>query len=717
MTAPVETFASLTDARVTARLGDMKRRVAELGEDLQGAIHSRVGVFVSSLMSELESHSCRLAVIGQIKAGKSSLINALIRRPDLLPTDINPSTAVITKLYFGAAAEHNNTALFQFFSEDEWDRIMSGGRAGAMSSGGDAGPGHLERPLEELRQRAERRLGPQYPSLLGKHHLFSSVTGGLLERYVSAGDYDESPFGSKEGTHFSDITKSAEIYLEGQPLGYPSVIIDTPGVNDPFLVRDEITHGNLGEADIYLVVLTAQQPLSNSDIALLRMLKGLQKDRIIAVVNRIDLVNVAGGEAERLSAHVRNTLKREFPHAEIPVILASAHWATVALEGDEAEIEDTLASSFVDYAAEMARRGEPGFDRPKPGWPRERTAKMLYRASGIPAIVSAITRHVGHSVAAERLLPVSSTLGAIAENTAISMRHGVNSFKGGDGGAGWLRGKASRNLQQLEHLLAEVERALATCEQDFQVMTHEEIGRLRRFMVYTVDNFADQQREKLLQYGSYATFRSEFQEQMFRLRSQLAEDFYKYITEISKQFLRHQQEAEATLRNTVKNALPDLDDVLRFGIQSSAVPPPSIMPLSKVTSLDMEGYWEARAHATAINAAEADRFKQLVTGAFLELIQEVFDLAQVTQEGLAADSMRRLRFLSYSAIYPIAQQLQELVSARKGSGAGISGAQDSATPFFWEQFLADCRQRLARCEELSSEAAAIRRQCIQIMNN
>jgi hypothetical protein len=362
----------------------------------------------------------------------------------------------------------------------------------------------------------------------------------------------------------------------------------------------------------------------------------------------------------------------------------------------------------------MARRGEPGFDKPKQGWPRDRITKMLYRASGIPAIVSAITRHVGHSVTAERLLPVSSTLGAIAENTAISMRHGINSFRGGDGGsANWLRGKASRNLQQLEHLLAEVETALTICEQDFQAMTEEEIGRLRRFMVYTVDNFADQQREKLIQYGSYAAFRSEFQEQMFRLRSQLAEDFYKYITEISKQFMMRQQEAEATLRNTVKNALPDLDDVLRFGIQSSSVPPPSIMPLSKVTSLDLESSWDARAHATSINAAEADRFKQLVTAAFLELIQQVFDLAEATQETLVADSMRRLRFLSYSAIYPIAQQLQELVSARRTTGGG----PDSAAPIFWEQFLSDCRLRLARCEELSSEAAAIRRQCIQVMNN
>jgi tRNA U34 5-carboxymethylaminomethyl modifying GTPase MnmE/TrmE len=94
----VETFESLIDAKITSRLGDVKRRGIDLGEELQATLHSRLGRFVSSMLSEVESHSCRIAVIGQIKAGKSSLINALIRRPGLLPTDINPSTAVITKL-------------------------------------------------------------------------------------------------------------------------------------------------------------------------------------------------------------------------------------------------------------------------------------------------------------------------------------------------------------------------------------------------------------------------------------------------------------------------------------------------------------------------------------------------------------------------------------------------------------------------------------------
>ena len=203
---------------------------------------------------------------------------------------------------------------------------------------------------------------------------------------------------------------------------------------------------------------------------------------------------------------------------------------------------------------------------------------------------------------------------------------------------------------------------------------------------------------------------------MFQLRSQLAEDFYKYITEISKQFVARQQDAEAMLRETVKNALPDLDDVVRFGIQSGSLPPPSILPLSKITSLDIDRYWDARAHASEINAAEADKFKALVASSFLDLIGELFELAEATQREHVSDALHRLRHLSYSAIYPIAQQLQELVSARKTMMGRVDARKEWVAPFFWEQFLTECRQHLARCEALSTEASAIRRQCIQMIS-
>lgn len=720
----MESFGSLIDSKVTSRLGEIKRRGIDLGEELQATLHARLGRFVNSMLSDIESHSCRIAVIGQIKAGKSSLINSLIRRPGLLPTDINPSTAVITKLYFGAPAERNNTALFEFFGEQEWDRIMSGGRAGALTIDREAAVGAetLNKALEELRERAEVRLGNDYKSLLGKHHLFSSVTSGLLERYVSAGDNSSSDTDSEDENeasshNYSDITKNAEIFLEGQPLGYPSVIIDTPGVNDPFLVRDEITHGNLGDADIFLVVLTAQQPLSKSDLALLRMLKGLQKDRIIAVVNRIDLIDMNGEEAEELAAHVRNSLLHEFPHTDIPVILVSALWAQTSLRSDHEELRRVLTSSFPAYATKMAERGEPGFEIPRENWSDETIAEVLYRSSGIPAVLAGISRLIGHSVTAERLLPLVSTLGAISDNTVISTCYSIKSLN--DAAAAnehWTRSKVSESLTQLENLLTDVETTLTKCKEDFRRLLTEEIGRLRRFMLYTAEQFAEDQRASLLHHGTYASFREDFQEQSFQLRSQLAEDFYKYITEISKQFLARQEEAETAMRQAVKSALPNLNDVLHFGIQSRNLPPPSIMPLSKVTAVDIDNFWDSKALIDKVEPPEANQFKEIVFQSFAEVIAELFDLTETTQSDHVSHALRRLRFLSYSAIYPLAQQLQDLVSTRKDMEDLSQGGQGWGTPFFWEPFLDECQQQLARSEKLAKEAVEIRQDCIRLIS-
>jgi tRNA U34 5-methylaminomethyl-2-thiouridine-forming methyltransferase MnmC len=155
--------------------------------------------------------------------------------------------------------------------------------------------------------------------------------------------------------------------------------------------------------------------------------------------------------------------------------------------------------------------------------------------------------------------------------------------------------------------------------------------------------------------------------------------------------------------------------VLHFGIQAANLPPPSIMPLSKVTCLDMDRYWQARAHASSINTAEAEKFKQTAVAAILELINELFELAEIARQEHVSDALRRLRFLSYSAIYPIAQQLQQLVTARKTMSGGMAEGELGAP--FWEQFLADCRAHLLRCEKLSADSAEIRRQCIQMMSN
>jgi predicted GTPase len=80
------------------RLAD---EVADCARALTADLEGPLANMVDTLVSDMRGQVCRIAVIGQVKAGKSSFINALAGKPTMLPTDVNPWTAVVTKIHFG----------------------------------------------------------------------------------------------------------------------------------------------------------------------------------------------------------------------------------------------------------------------------------------------------------------------------------------------------------------------------------------------------------------------------------------------------------------------------------------------------------------------------------------------------------------------------------------------------------------------------------------
>lgn len=65
--------------------------------------YSRSYVDLEAVIEEFEQRTPRIVFFGLIKAGKSTLLNALIARP-ILPTRTNRATGVITRLYYGSPA-------------------------------------------------------------------------------------------------------------------------------------------------------------------------------------------------------------------------------------------------------------------------------------------------------------------------------------------------------------------------------------------------------------------------------------------------------------------------------------------------------------------------------------------------------------------------------------------------------------------------------------
>ena len=115
--APRAEIADLMQSGL-GRLVALRHEMAELREtlgDLGMLCDPATERQVARLTAELDAHAPSITMVGQIKSGKTSLVNAMVGRPGLLPADVNPWTSVVTSLHVNERqAEGAPVASFQF---------------------------------------------------------------------------------------------------------------------------------------------------------------------------------------------------------------------------------------------------------------------------------------------------------------------------------------------------------------------------------------------------------------------------------------------------------------------------------------------------------------------------------------------------------------------------------------------------------------------------
>lgn len=301
------------------------------------------------LRNRLDGWTARVAVIGQVKAGKSSFLNSFIGQLGLLPSDVNPWTSVVTNLRINQRGDPALGASFRFFDEASWDEIVHGDpkvrrMAEEMLPGFDSSV--LLRQAQEMRERAQRRLGRAYATLLGTTHDYDFLSPDLLQSYVCAGPGADEGLEAETLGRYASITREADVYLRLPEFAVPVILTDTPGVNDPFLVRDEFTCRSLDRSDIFIVVLSAHQPLTEADVALLRMLSAERAKNVIVFINRIDELEELESEIDALIEDVAARLATAIPDVAFSIHAGSAWLAELALRDDaeaQALRDETLA--------------------------------------------------------------------------------------------------------------------------------------------------------------------------------------------------------------------------------------------------------------------------------------------------------------------------------------------------------------------------------------
>ncbi|WP_299678443.1 dynamin family protein [uncultured Roseobacter sp.] len=400
------------------------------------------------LLRQLESFEPSVTLIGQIKSGKTSLVNALIGQTALLPADVNPWTSVVTSLHLHPdAPAFKETASFQFFDENEWDRLVSGGgRIGELASraGADDELEKIKAQAAEMREKSRKRLGQKFELLLGQRRDYGYVDQYLIERYVCLGEDhdDDEPTSHDEQGRFADVTKAADLSIQRSGLPIRLCLRDTPGVNDTFMMREQITIRALRDSRICVVVLSAHQALSSTDLALIRLITHVKSRDVIIFVNRIDELSDPKTQVPQIEASIAETLARHKGPEEAKVIFGSALWAGHVLDGRLSDLPPASKDSLLAWSEST------DLERLYGDVPLRDPDKQAWILSGVPALQRAISMRIAESLAKATLQRIASS--ALNLTSAVEARNRISERETGVPGRDKLDGaEAQRRFDEI----------------------------------------------------------------------------------------------------------------------------------------------------------------------------------------------------------------------------------------------------------------------------
>ncbi|MGV6805105.1 MAG: dynamin family protein [Ruegeria sp.] len=377
-----------------------RRELIRIANDMNEMSNDETRQFISRIVGDLSNLKPSIAFVGQIKAGKSRLINGFTGQAEFLPSDVNPWTTVITDMHFGHPSGRTSGAEFHFFDNHQWQALIAEGEELRNMFPDDEDSYKremIEEQVEAMKNRARLRLGDSFEQLMGQYHDLEELASEDLARYVCAGDdptdaaeYDPA---SDRGL-YSDITRKAEVYFDLGHFPYPLTVTDTPGVNDPLLIREEISRQYLKESDFFVVVLSAHQALSRADLKLFRLMQALELGQIVVFINRVDELGGGSSDAAKVRADVLDGLDKALGKSNIDVLMGSAQWAHYALTGDETGVNHDHILAWLRAHPEQMKQYLAGVEEIKRGpGPISREAVLRYAAmiaSGLPDL----RRHV-----------------------------------------------------------------------------------------------------------------------------------------------------------------------------------------------------------------------------------------------------------------------------------------------------------------------------------
>ena len=228
------------------------------------------------IIDKINNDVLNIGVIGQMKCGKSTFLNAFVFQEAVLPAATTPMTAALSVITYG----EKKKLKAEFYTSDEWNEQKHQASRNLEE---------INNSLEESKVKAAKELVSKSVKLGSDINLYLGQTkedtlDNLIE-YVGANG------------KFVSITKSVTIYYPEEYLKGVE-IVDTPGFNDPIVSREERTKEFLNKADVVILMLYAGRPFDATDRDILfKNVRQCGIGKVLIGINKYD-IPFANGEYE-----------------------------------------------------------------------------------------------------------------------------------------------------------------------------------------------------------------------------------------------------------------------------------------------------------------------------------------------------------------------------------------------------------------------------------
>ena len=227
-----------TAAKYAETIARAKLLLAE--NELNADVPERLDRQLRTFLEKCTNPEFHIALVGAIKAGKSSLINAVLGM-ELASTEVTPETAALTKFRRSKGRDYITVS---FYSNSEWNALWQSA-SGVEDS-------KFMQEYKQLRAEEEKAQWVGHAEI----HVECETKDELKEtikKWTS----------SQSATHY--FVKEVEVGLSQFDLPEGVILVDTPGLNDAVAYRSDITKNYIDRANAVLVCVKADN-LTGSEL-------------------------------------------------------------------------------------------------------------------------------------------------------------------------------------------------------------------------------------------------------------------------------------------------------------------------------------------------------------------------------------------------------------------------------------------------------------------